>query len=87
LPAPGLDASPRQYSPSVTLVRRSAQGPAAAPERTTAEEIEAWLLGAAVRENDLLARVDRECAAPRPELQEDASRSAATSPRASAWLS
>ncbi len=54
MPAPGLDPSPRRYSPSVTLVRRSARGVAAAPERTTVDEIEVWLLGAAVRENDLL---------------------------------
>ena len=54
MPAPGLDPSPRRYSPWVTLVRRSARGPAAAPERTTVEEIEAWLLGAAIREDDLL---------------------------------
>jgi len=55
VPAPGLDPSPRRYSPSVTLVRRSARGAASAPERTTVEDIEGWLLGAAVAENDLLA--------------------------------
>lgn len=54
MPAPGLDPSPRRYSPWVTLVRRSTRGAASAPERTTVDEIEGWLLGAAVRENDLL---------------------------------
>ncbi|TWT15896.1 adenylate/guanylate cyclase domain-containing protein [Reyranella sp. CPCC 100927] len=49
-----MDPAPRQYPPFVALLRRAARGPAAAPERTTADEIEAWLLREAVREEDML---------------------------------
>jgi adenylate cyclase len=54
MPTPRPDPAPRQYSPAVSLQRRTARGPSAAPERTTPDEIEAWLLREAVRADDLL---------------------------------
>jgi hypothetical protein len=51
---PRLDRAPRQYPPFVTLLRRAARGPSAAPGQTTADEIEAWLLREALREDDML---------------------------------
>ena len=53
-PAIPLDPAPRSYPAAVTLMRRSSRGPASAPAHTTATEIEAWLLGDAIQENDLL---------------------------------
>ena len=50
-----LDPAPRQYSADVSLIRRSARGPAAAPLRTSPDEIEEWLLDGAMREHDMLA--------------------------------
>lgn len=49
-----IDPAPRSYPPFVTLKRRSARGPAAAPTETTAEAIEDWLVGPAIAERDLL---------------------------------
>ncbi len=49
------DPAPRSYPPSVTLMRRGTGMPATVPERTTVEEIEAWLLADAMGEDDLLA--------------------------------
>ncbi len=54
MPALRLDPAPRSYSSAVTLLRRSAGGPDRAPERTTVEEIEAWLFGEAMRLDDIL---------------------------------
>lgn len=54
MPQPRLDPAPRQYPPFVALLRRAARGPAAAPQRTTANDIEAWLLREAIREDDML---------------------------------
>lgn len=51
---PPFDPSPRAYPPFVALVRRAARGRAAAPSGTTVRELEAWLLGDAVREDDML---------------------------------
>lgn len=55
-PSPG--AVPRRYPDAVTLVRRSARGPAAAPARTDLAAIEHWLLHEAGRDRDLLAFVE-----------------------------
>ncbi len=56
-PAPGrratIDPTPRQYPDLVTLVRRSDDGPATAPPRTSVAEIRNWLLRDAVRDDDL----------------------------------
>lgn len=49
-----LDPAPRQYAPAVTLVRRSARGPRAAPASCTVEELEHWLLREAAREPEML---------------------------------
>jgi adenylate cyclase len=49
-----LDPAPRHYAQAVTLVRRSARGPAAAPAACTLAEIESWLLYQAAREPDML---------------------------------
>ncbi|QQS12776.1 MAG: adenylate/guanylate cyclase domain-containing protein [Rhodospirillales bacterium] len=54
-PATSTALSPRKYPPAVTLIRRSTAGPASAPERCDSDAIEAWLLGPAAREDDLLA--------------------------------
>jgi adenylate cyclase len=61
VPAAPLDPTPRSYATAVTLRRRSARGAAAAPERTTLEEIEAWLLADAMAEDDLLALFESLC--------------------------
>ena len=53
-----IDPSPRRYASTVTLAVRSARGPASAPSVQTPEEIEAWLLGAALREDDTVALVE-----------------------------
>lgn len=49
-----LDHAPRQYAPAVTLVRRSARGPRAAPASCTVADIEQWLLREAAREPEML---------------------------------
>ncbi|MEZ5667869.1 MAG: adenylate/guanylate cyclase domain-containing protein [Alphaproteobacteria bacterium] len=49
-----IDPAPRSYPPFVTLLRRGARGPAAAPAATTVEDIATWLLGDALAEPDLL---------------------------------
>jgi adenylate cyclase len=49
-----LDPAPRKYPAAVTLVRRSARGPASAPSVTTFAEIEHWLLHEASSEKDML---------------------------------
>ena len=54
MPAPRPNESPRSYPPAVTLMRRADRGPAAAPTKTSIAEIEAWLVGDAMRETDLL---------------------------------
>lgn len=48
----------RQYPPAVSLIRRAERGPAAAPAVTDAAGIEAWLLGEATAETDLLALLE-----------------------------
>ena len=53
MPKP-LDPAPRSYVPSVWLMRRSALGPAAAPEKTSPDGIQDWLLGEALDSDDLL---------------------------------
>src|SRR5262245_47886408 len=54
MPQPRLDPAPRKYPPFITLLRRAARGPSAAPGQTSADEIEAWLLREALREDDML---------------------------------
>lgn len=49
-----IDPDPRKYPPAVTFMRRAARGASAAPKRSSVAEIEAWLLGPATREDDLL---------------------------------
>ena len=49
-----LDPAPRQYASTVTLVRRSARGAAAAPAASTVADIEHWLLHEAARESEML---------------------------------
>lgn len=49
-----LDPAPRAYSPGVTVIRRAERGGEAAPQQTSIREIESWLLGPAIGENDLL---------------------------------
>jgi len=49
-----LDPAPRQYPRAVTLVRRSARGPAAAPAVVSFADIENWLLHEAAAEKDML---------------------------------
>lgn len=61
VPSAPLDPAPRSYATAVTLRRRSARGAAAAPDRTTLEEIEAWLLADAMAEDDLLALFESLC--------------------------
>ncbi len=53
-----LDPAPRKYPAAVTLRRRSARGRAAAPENTTFDTIEEWLLADAAGEDDLLLFVE-----------------------------
>jgi adenylate cyclase len=55
VPHRSLDPAPRRYSADVSLIRRSARGPAAAPLRNSPDEIEEWLLDGAMREHDMLA--------------------------------
>jgi adenylate cyclase len=52
---PKLDPAPRSYPEFITLVRRAARNTEAAPAETTMAQIEAWLLGPAIKENDLQA--------------------------------
>ncbi|HLN84877.1 MAG TPA: hypothetical protein VK200_00400, partial [Candidatus Limnocylindrales bacterium] len=52
---PKLDPAPRSYPEFITLVRRSARATEAAPPETTMAQIEVWLLGSAIKENDLQA--------------------------------
>lgn len=54
----GLDPAPRNYPAAVTLVRRSARGPASAPGPTSFAAIETWLLHEAARERDMLLFVE-----------------------------
>lgn len=49
------EPSPRRYPTAVTSVRQMAHGPSVAPAQTTIQEIEAWLLGEAIRQRDQLA--------------------------------
>lgn len=49
-----LDAAPRQYPDLVTLIRRADAGPRVVPEAATLQEIRAWLLHDALREEDFL---------------------------------
>ena len=49
-----LDPAPRQYAPAVTLVRRSARGPRAAPASCTVADLEHWLLRDAARETEMV---------------------------------
>ncbi len=58
LPAQSLDPYPREYPPAVSLVRRAARGPSAAPESSTIDDNEAWVLGEAIREDDFLPLVE-----------------------------
>ncbi len=51
-------AQARQYPAAVTVVRRAMRGPAAAEGTTTIGDIEAWLLGPAIIENDLAEVVE-----------------------------
>ena len=51
---PPLDPAPRHYPPTVSLVRRSARGPAAAPAGITVPQIEQWLLRDAAREPEMV---------------------------------
>lgn len=53
-----LDPAPRAYPPFVTLMRRADSGPASAPERCSLEQVETWLLGAAVEQDDLLMLIE-----------------------------
>lgn len=53
--AGSLDPSPRKYPAALALKRRANRGPAAAPTSTTLQDIEAWLLGDAIGEDDLLS--------------------------------
>ena len=53
-PPGALDPAPRQYPAAVTLVRRSARGPAAAPAVVSFADIEHWLLHEAAAEKDML---------------------------------
>ena len=53
-PPGALDPAPRQYPAAVTLVRRSARGPAAAPAVVSFADIETWLLHEAAAEKDML---------------------------------
>jgi len=51
---PTLDPAPRQYTPSVSLLRRAERGRSASPESQSAAQIETWLLEEAVRVGSLL---------------------------------
>ncbi len=53
-----LDPRPRQYPDRVTLLRRSDRGAATAPQSTDLDGICAWLLGDAVRDDDLLTLLE-----------------------------
>jgi len=57
--APPIDPAPRAYPAFVTLMRRAAGGRERAPAACTIADIEAWLLGPALREADMLSLVDR----------------------------
>ncbi len=51
-------ANLRQYAPSVSVVRSASRGARSAEGATTFDDIEEWLLGPAVLENDLLAVIE-----------------------------
>ncbi len=53
-PPGALDPAPRKYPAAVTLVRRSARGPASAPAVVSFADIEYWLLHEAAAEKDML---------------------------------
>ena len=53
-----IDPRPRQYPDLVTLMRRSDRGAAVAPERIDCDGICRWLLGDAVRDDDLLTLLE-----------------------------
>lgn len=53
-----IDPSPRQYPSFVTLKQRVSGGQTLAPATTTIDEIEAWLLGAALHQREMLELVD-----------------------------
>jgi len=55
MPNATLDPAPRKYVVGVSLVRRLANGIAAAPAGTTLADVEYWLLHEATREKDWLA--------------------------------
>jgi adenylate cyclase len=58
MPAPVPEPLPRLYPAGISLVRRSARGSASAPDATTIDAIEAWLLDEAMSENDMLPLVE-----------------------------
>jgi adenylate cyclase len=53
------DPAPRRYPPAVTLLRRGARGPAAAPAVSDPAQLEDWLLGDALAEEDMLGFFER----------------------------
>lgn len=56
-----LDPSPRSYAPTVTLVRRSAGSADGLPTALSPDDVETWLLGDALLENDILALFEALC--------------------------
>ncbi|MFN3402012.1 MAG: adenylate/guanylate cyclase domain-containing protein [Ferrovibrio sp.] len=54
-----LDPAPRRYPPAVTLLRRAARGAAAAPAISDSAQLEDWLLGDALGEDDMLGFFER----------------------------
>lgn len=53
------DPAPRQYPPSVSLIRRAHSGRSAAPEAQTVAQVETWLLEEATRVGSLLDLFER----------------------------
>ncbi|MEM7444422.1 MAG: adenylate/guanylate cyclase domain-containing protein [Pseudomonadota bacterium] len=53
-----IEPSPRQYPAFVTLLRRGDRREAAAPTKTTFDDIESWLFGDAAREDELLPLIE-----------------------------
>lgn len=56
---PPIDPAPRVYPAFVTLMQRAAGGRERVPAACTIADIEAWLLGPALQEADMLSLVDR----------------------------
>ncbi len=54
-----IDPAPRRYPSAVTLLRRAARGPAAAPAIADIAQLEDWLLGEALAEDDMLGFFER----------------------------